>query len=630
MMKNIEDFYPLSPMQQGLLFHSLAQPESGSYFEQFSYTLRGNLNIAAFNYAWQQVLNRHPILRTCFVWEGLKEPVQLVHRQVTIPFLHHDWRHLSSSEQQEKIEVFLQSDRFQGFDLKVPPLMRLVLIQLADNYYHFTWSHHHLLLDGWSVSLVLQEVLAFYKALSTGQELSLVSSHPYRDYIVWLQQQNLSEAEAYWRQLLKGFTTPTKLSQNKFQLISNNTYNEQALRLTAETTAALRSLAQKHQLTLNTLVQGAWALLLNRYSNEKDIVFGATVSGRPSALPNAESMIGLFINTLPVRVDVNPEAFVLPWLKQIQTQQVEARHYEYTPLVKIQGWSEVPRGLPLFESIVVFENFPIEELSLSQRSLDLEIKYFRFFEKTNYPLTLRVIPGQDLLLEIAYDEGFDTASIHRMLEHLEILLKAMVANPQQRLKQLSLLTEAEQHQLLVEWNDTQVEYPKDLFIHQLFEQQVERTPDAVAVVYVDGLCPASRRVNQQLTYRELNTKANQLAHYLCTLGVKPEVLVGICVERSLNMVIGLLAILKAGGAYVPLDPTYPKERLAHMLEDSQPRVLLTQQNLLKTLPHHCSQVVCIDSQWEFIVNDNTANPLSNTTIDNLAYVIYTSGSTGKP
>jgi amino acid adenylation domain-containing protein len=620
MMKNIEDFYPLSSMQQGLLFHSLAEPTSGSYFEQFSYTLRGNLNIAAFNYAWQQVLNRHPILRTCFVWGGLKEPVQLVHRQVTIPFLHHDWQHLSSDQQQEKIEVFLQSDRFQGFDLKVPPLMRLVLIQLSDNYYHFTWSHHHLLLDGWSVSLVLQEVLAFYKALSTGQELSLLYSRPYRDYIVWLQQQNLSEAEAYWRQLLKGFITPTKLSEKKLKGISNDTYDEQALRLTAETTGALRSLAQKHQLTLNTLVQGAWALLLNRYSNEKDIVFGATVSGRPSAMPKAESMIGLFINTLPVRVDVDPEAFVLVWLKQIQTQQVETRQYEYTPLVKIQGWSQVPKGFPLFESIVVFENFPIEELSLSQRSLDLEIKYFRFFEKTNYPLTLRVIPGEDLLLEIAYDEGFDTASIHRMLQHLETLLKAMAANPQQRLKQLSLLTEAEQHQLLVEWNDTQVEYPKDLCIHELFEATVERTPDAIAVVYE----------NQQFTYRELNVKANQLAHYLRSLGVKSEVLVGICLERSLEMVIGLLAILKAGGAYVPLDPNYPQQRLAYMLEDSQPRVLLTQQHLLETLPTHGSQVICIDSQWELISRENTVNPVSYTTVDNLAYIIYTSGSTGKP
>jgi amino acid adenylation domain-containing protein len=620
MMKNIEDFYPLSSMQQGLLFHSLAEPTSGSYFEQFSYTLRGNLNIAAFNYAWQQVLNRHPILRTCFVWEGLKEPVQLVHRQVTIPFLHHDWQHLSSDQQQEKIEVFLQSDRFQGFDLKVPPLMRLVLIQLSDNYYHFTWSHHHLLLDGWSVSLVLQEVLAFYKALSTGQELSLLYSRPYRDYIVWLQQQNLSEAEAYWRQLLKGFITPTKLSKKKLKGISNDTYDEQALRLTAETTAALRSLAQKHQLTLNTLIQGAWALLLNRYSNEKDIVFGATVSGRPSAMPKAESMIGLFINTLPVRVDVDPEAFVLVWLKQIQTQQVETRQYEYTPLVKIQGWSEVPKGFPLFESIVVFENFPIEELSLSQRSLDLEIKYFRFFEKTNYPLTLRVIPGEDLLLEIAYDEGFDTASIHRMLQHLETLLKAMAANPQQRLKQLSLLTEAEQHQLLVEWNDTQVEYPKDLCIHQLFEATVERTPDAIAVVYE----------NQQLTYKELNAKANQLAHYLRSLGVKPEVLVGICVERSLEMVIGLLAILKAGGAYVPLDPAYPQQRLEYILENTKSPVLLTQASLVEVLPQHQAQVLCLDTGWHLIAQQSQNNLYSELTTENLAYIIYTSGSTGKP
>jgi amino acid adenylation domain-containing protein len=622
-MKNIEDFYPLSPMQQGLLFHSLAEPKSDAYFEQSSYTLRGNLNIAAFDYAWQQVLNRYSILRTCFVWEGLKEPIQLVHRQVKLPFLHHDWRHLSSIQQQEQIEVLLQSDRSQGFDLKVAPLMRLVLIQLADNHYHFTWSHHHLLLDGWSVPLIFQEVLAFYKAFGKGQALSIASVRPYRDYILWLQQQNLSAAEAYWRQLLKGFSAPTKLCRNqKYQQILNDGYGEQALRLTAETTAKLRSLAQKHQLTVNTVVQGAWALLLNRYSSEKDVVFGAVVSGRPSALLKAESMIGLFINTLPVRVQVNPEAFLLPWLKQIQLQQVETRQYEYTPLVEIQGWSEVSRGLPLFESIVAFENFPIEEISASEPGLGLEIKNYSHFQKTNYPLTLSATPGKELLLEIEYDrgEGFDAALIQRLLEHLETLLKAMVVNPQQHLKELSLLTAAEQHQLLVEWNNTQAEYPKDQCLHELFEATVEHTPDAVAVVFD----------NQQLTYRELNTKANQLAKYLQKLGVTPEVLVGIYLERSLSMAIAILATLKAGGAYIPLDPTYPRDRLSGMVEDSQVKVLLTQQQLIIELPETQADVVYLDQDWDLIAQEQPDNCSSAVTPENLAYIIYTSGSTGKP
>nr|WP_231936465.1 non-ribosomal peptide synthetase [Fischerella sp. NIES-3754] len=620
-MKNIADFYPLSPMQQGILFHCLADPKSGVYFDQFSCTIEGNLNIAAFHRAWQQVVNRHPILRTCFLWEGLKQPVQVVHRQVTLPFVHQDWRRLSSVAQQGQIEAFLSSDRCQGFNLTIAPLMRLVLIQLTDYSYHFIWSSHHLLLDGWSVPLIFQEVLAFYKTFAQGQTLSLPSPRPYRDYIVWLQQQNLSEAETFWRQTLKGFTAPTKIGENQNdQQTPTDNYKEQELRLQASTTAALQSLAQKHQLTLNTLVQGAWALLLNRYSGEADVLFGVTVSGRPAALPKAESMVGLFINTLPFRVKVDPEAFLLPWLKQVQVQQVETRQYEYSPLVEIQGWSEVNRGLPLFESILVFENYPVD-ISLSEPGLDLAIKNFRSIEQTNYPLTLSVIPGKELLLTIAYNEGerFAAATIERMLGHLATLLNAMVANPQQRLKELSLLTAAEKQQLLVEWNNTQSDYPQDLCIHQLFEAQVERTPDAVAVVFAD----------QQLTYRELNCRANQLAHELQKLGVGPEVLVGVCVERSLLMVTAILAILKAGGAYIPLDPSYPPQRLALMLEDAKPLVLLTQVRLVAELPPHTAKVILIDTNYFSNIPVTLHNPISGAKPENLAYVIYTSGSTGR-
>lgn len=629
-VKNIEDFYPLSPMQQGILFHSLAAPKSGVYFEQFSCSLTGKLDIVAFESAWQQVVDRHPILRTSFAWEGLKEPVQVVHRQVKLSSVQHDWRHLSFIEQQQQLEAFLQSDRSQSFVFTLPPLMRLMLIQLSDNSYHFTWSQHHLLLDGWSVAIIFQEVFTFYDALSKSQDAYVAPSRPYRDYIVWQQQQNLSEAETFWRQMLKGFTAPTKLwlDQNQ-QRLPNDSYAQQQIQLEAATTAALQSLVQKHQLTLNTLVQAAWALLLSRYSGEEDVVFGAIVSGRPSALPKAESMVGLFINTLPVRVKVDPEAFLLPWLKQIQAQQVEARQYEYTPLVEIHGWSEVPRGVSLFESIVVFENYPIDA-ALRKRRADLEIKDFHGFQRTNYPLTLTVLPGSELLLALAYDESknFNAATINRMLWHLKTLLANIAANCDRQLWQYSLLTKAERHQLLVEWNDTQAEYPQDQCIQQLFEVQVERTPDAVAVVFED----------QQLTYRELNQRANQLAHHLRSLGVKPEVLVGICTQRSLDMVVGILGILKAGGAYLPLDPSYPKERLTLILEDANLLVLLTQRQLITELPKHKAQIVCLDAEWEEIAQGCTQqfgfyseeNCHSSLTLENLAYVIYTSGSTGIP
>jgi amino acid adenylation domain-containing protein len=625
-LKNIEDAYPLSPMQQGMLFHSLYAPASGVYVEQISFDVRGALEVSAFAQAWQQLVARHPVLRTAFVWENLEKPLQVVGRQVKFPWEEQDWQGVSPIEQQERLETLLHADRKRGFELSKAPLMRLILIHLTEATYYFIWSHHHLLLDGWSAALLFTEFISYYKAFCQGQNLSLERPRPYRDYIAWLQQQDLSQAEVFWREMLKGFTAPTRLWVDQVSSRLPNQeqgYDKQKIKLSVATTAALQSLARQHQLTLNTLVQGAWALLLSCYSGEEDVVFGATVSGRPSALMNAESMVGLFINTLPVRVQVAPEKFLLPWLKKLQAQQVEARQYEYSPLIEVQGWSEVARGVPLFENIVVFMKYPVDT-SLQERNGNLEIRRLdsiERIERTNYPLTVWVAVLSELSLEIVYDSHrFDSATITRMLGHLQTLLEGIVANPEQRLEDLSLLTEAEQHQLLMEWNGTQTEYPHEKCIHQLFEAQVERTPDAVAVVFED----------EQLTYRELNQRANQLAQRLQQLGVKPDVLVGICVERSLEMVVGLLGILKAGGAYVPLDPAYPQERLAFILEDAFVPVLLTQEKLVAALPEHKAKVVRLDADWKEIAKESARNPLSKATTEDLAYVIYTSGSTGQP
>jgi amino acid adenylation domain-containing protein len=596
-VKTIEDAYPLSSLQQGLLFHSLYAPSSGVYVEQMSFDLSGTLNVSAFTQAWQQVIDRHSILRTAFVWEKLKKPLQVVGRQVKLSWEEHNWQGVSPIEQQERLKNLLQAERKQGFELSKAPLMRLTLIQLTEATYHLIWSHHHLLLDGWSTQLIFKEVIAYYEGFCQGQQLSLERPRPYRDYIAWLQQQDLSQAEAFWREKLKGFTAPTPLSVDQiFRTLPDQKedYEEQEIRLSARTTAALQSLGQQQHLTLNTLVQGAWALLLSRYSGEEDVVFGATVSGRSSALAKVESMVGLFINTLPIRVQVASEESLLTWLQQLQAQQTEARQYEYSSLVDIQGWSDVPRDMPLFESIVVFENYPLEAHP-RERVVDLEIGNVRAFEKTNYPLTAIALPGLELVLKVLYDcHRFDSATITRMLGHFQTVLESMVANPKQRLCELSLLTEGERHQLLKAWNKTKAEYPQDRCLHQLFEAQVERTPNAIAAVFE----------NQQITYQELNARANQLAHDLQKLGVEPEVLVGICVERSLDMIIGILGILKAGGAYVPLDPAYPKERLAFMLEDAQVSVLLTQQRLLEILPEYRAEIICLDADWKAIQANN--------------------------
>ena len=614
--------YKLSPMQEVILFDHLQSEQPGVDIEQMICSLNESLNISTLTQAWQRVFERHPILRTSFGWQGLDEPMQTVHEQVELPLEHQDWCQLSKCDREDKLQAYLKADRQQGFDLTKPPLMRLALFQLQEANYKLVWTFHRILLDGQSLQLILKEVFAFYEAFCQGEDLELTQPLPYQDYIQWLQRQDFVNAEAFWKKELDGFTTPTPLVVDRATDRKNNQesgHGEQECRLSEAATEALKSLARSHELTLNTLVQGAWALLLSRYSGEEDVVFGATRACRRSTLAGGESMIGIFINTLPIRVRVSPDLSTIAWLAELRQQWISLRDYEHTPLVKVQQWSDIPGGIPLFDSLLVFENYQMTS-ALQSIGDRWKCREFQLLEQTSFPLTLAGYAGTELLLKIEYDrQKFDRATITRMLGHLQTLLEGMVANPSQRLADLTLLTATERHQLLVEWNNTQSDFP-DRCMHELFEIQVEKTPDAVAVV--SG--------NQQLTYRELNAKANQLAHYLRSIGVGPDVLVGISVERSLEMAVGFLGIFKAGGAYLPLDTNYPSDRLAFMVEDSQTKVLLTQSRLVGIVPDYCDRTVCLDTDWELIAQHSQENPIAQTTSQNLAYLIYTSGSTGKP
>ena len=624
--KNIESIYPLSPMQEGMLFHSLYAPESGVYFEQLVYTISGNLNISAFKQAWQRVVDRHAALRTLFIWENLKKPLQIVQKQVNLPWPEYNWQLLSSTEQEKQLENLLTAEQKQGFKLDQAPLMRFILIQINEDTFQFIWNSNHLLIDGWSTPIVLKEAFAFYEVLDKREDVFLEPARPYEDYIDWLQKQDLSQAEAFWRQTLKGFTAPTPLvldQARKNIAHQHGTYDEYHFQLSAKVTSALQSLPRQQHFTLSTLVQGAWALLLSRYSGETDVVFGATVSGRPPALSGAESMVGMFINTLPVRVQLSGESGLLPLLRQLQTQQVEREQYSYSPLVKIQEWSEVPRGGSLFESILVFENYPVDtflqNLVLGDNSL--KILNRRSIERTNYPLTIAVMPGKNLSVKTCYNTDlFSRDAIIRLAGHFQTLLEGIVADPEQRVLELPLLTETERHQIVVEWNDTASEYPRDRCIHELFETQAERTPDAIAVA----------GNGRQLSYADLNRRANQLAHYLKGEGVGPEVFVGVYMERSPEMVVGLLGILKSGGAYVPLDPAHPGARVAFMMKEAGMGILLTQGDLVDTLPAEGMRVISLERDWPKIAQEGTENPINRAAVDHLAYLIYTSGSTGRP
>ncbi len=487
MKADIEDIYELSPLQQGILFHSLYAPESAVYFVQLCYALHGNLNVIAFEQAWQEVVTRHAALRTAYYWENLEKPLQVVHRQVKVPLVQDDWRDIEPVEQPQKLQIFLSSDRTSGFDFTHPCLMRLHLIRCTDDSYYFIWSKHHLILDGWSTALVLKEVVEIYQALCQGENLALVLGTSFGDYIGWLQQQDLCTAKAFWQQSLKGVTAPTPLINLNVESSNQlEKYDERVIELSQTTTAALQALARQNQLTLSTIIQGAWSLLLSRYSGETDVVYGVTVSGRPADLVKAESIVGMFINTLPMRVTIDTQESLLSWLKKIQSQLAEIQQYEYSPLIEVQGWSQVPRGVPLFESILVFENYPVDRV-LQEWQSDLEIENINTFDNTNYPLTITVIPGCELKIAIAYEcDRFDVSTIDRILGHLQTLLEAMVSNPHLQSKELPLLTSAEKNQLLIEWNSQKLDYPNQC-IHQLFEKVVEQTPDAIAVEFASRL-----------------------------------------------------------------------------------------------------------------------------------------------
>ena len=620
---NIEAIYPLSHMQQGMLFHTLLAPQSEVYFDQASWTIQADVNVEAFRQAWRQVVERHPILRTAFLWERRDKPLQIVRRRVELPWEVHDWRHLTPEEQQERLEDYVVADRARGFELSEPPLMRFALLRLADDRWHFVWSFHHILLDGWGSSLLLNEVTSFYDAYSNGKHLKLSQPRPYRDYIGWLQRQDLNAAEAYWKRRLQGFTSPTTFGiPENLQQNAKTGYAEKTHRIDEQTSRGLEALARYQQVTLNTLIQGAWALLLWRYSGESDVLFGATVSGRPADLEGVEQMVGLFINTLPVRVQIDGDAQVGAWLKQLQVEQTEMRQYEYSPLVEVQKWSEVERGVPLFESLLVFESFPNTSSPKNGEPNDnSNFPQVERFQTTNYPLTVSVRVDQNWSIGLSYDaHRFQGEAIDRMVRHLGNILEQMARDPRQQLSRISLMTEAEQQQLVVDWNQTAVEFPSQDCVHHLFEAQVAETPDATALLFQ----------GQTLSYGELNRKANQLARHLRAAGVGPEVLVGIMMQRSIDMVVGMLAVLKAGGAYLPLDPEYPTDRLAFMVEDSAAQVLLTQKQLLQVLPEQRPATICIDDDWPAIAQHSEDDLEHISDAEDLAYIIYTSGTTGTP
>ncbi|MFC0106253.1 amino acid adenylation domain-containing protein [Kibdelosporangium aridum] len=605
--RDLEDLYPLTPMQHGMLFHSLVDGQSGAdtYFDQMTLLLDGVSDPDSLAVAWQRVVDRTAILRTSIHWQGVDEPLQAVHRHVEVPVVHHDWRHFSEVVRQRELRRLLDEDAAAGMDLSAGPLLRVAIIRTDNRSVWLVRTSHHILLDGWSNAQILTDVFEEYAAIRDGRQRNLPARKPFRAYLDWLTAQDPAKVERHWRGVLDGFDSPTPLPYDRppKSAHTSRSTDKTKVDLSPARTAQLTEFAKRNRLTVNAVVQGAWALLLSRYGGGSDVVFGATVSGRPADLPGADEIDGIFINTIPVRVRVDRDAELVPWLRDLQAAQVESRQFEHVSLAQMQGWSDLDAGTNLFDSIVVFENFPFDG---SATGHGLSVWNITALDETSFPLTLSAYPRERFGLELAYDRDlFDASMIRRMLAHLDALLATMTERPDRRIGTLPALSDSDV-KLLETWHGPQTGVARHVL--DFFDEHVRHTPDHVSLVFGDS----------QLTYAELDARANQLAHKLIGHGVGAESLVAVCLPRGMDLVVALLAVWKAGGAYVPLDPGYPADRLAFMLDDTGASVVIGAQ-------FDGRVAVDVDSS-EFPV---TA-PARDTGPESLAYVIYTSGSTGRP
>ncbi|MGG1640084.1 amino acid adenylation domain-containing protein, partial [Paenibacillus sp. NRS-1782] len=617
----LENVYALTPMQKGMLFHNLMDAKSGAYFEQTTFDLRGRFQADIFQDSLNHLAQRHEIFRANFYSGWQDEPVQVIFRRKDIGFKYEDLRHLAEQERDTYVKEFIRKDKAAGFDLSQDALMRVAILRTGDEDYYFVWSSHHILMDGWCVALVTDEVFEAYFAAVEHREPKLAPVTPYSQYIEWLEAQDVEAASSYWKDYLLDYDQQTSILTGKVGVKADGAQFEHVLcDLGKDLTGRIEMVAKQHYVTTNTLLQTAWGLLLQKYNGSDDAVFGGVVSGRPADISGIENMVGLFINTIPVRIRSGAEDTFADMIRANQKQALASQAYETYPLYEIQALSEQKQDL--INHIIVFENYPVEEqveqLGEGAES-DFEISNAGMIEQTNYDFNLLVIPLEAMKIRFEYNAKlYDREAVERTQSHLVQLLEQVTAKPDIQVHELDVLSEQEREQILGVWGDTAVKYPREQTIHGLFETQAAQTPEQAALFF-EG---------EQLTYRELNERATRLARTLRNQGVTKDRLVGLMTERSVDLIVGILGILKAGGAYVPIDPTYPEERIRYMLNDSGAELLLTQSHLLDKAAFNGNVLVLDGAQGVYHEDGSNLEPLSGP--NDLAYVIYTSGTTGQP
>lgn len=613
----IEDIYPLSPMQQGMLFHSLDPAQANLYVSQFDIAIDG-LEPARFRSAWQEIIARHAILRTGFVWQGLNHPLQIVYRNAGLTIIEQDL--CGDTDPSARLQALADDELARGIAVDAPPLMRLLLLRMNATCYRMIWTCHHLLLDGWSSARLLNEVLLRYG----GHPLTALPGS-YRDYIAWLQSRQPGAAERYWRDrlacLAEGGATLLAEALPRPSAATAADYGVHQQCLSVELTRQLTDATQVLKVTLNTIIQAAWALLLQRYTGQRAVVFGATVAGRPAEIDGVEEMLGLFINTIPMVSMPQPTQRCGAFLQAVQIENLSAREFEYTPLFDIQRWSGAA-GQALFDTLLVFENYPINQtLDKLGNDAGLHFKVNRSVENTNYPLTLAIVAGATVEIRYGYQCAlFDEAAVMRIAAHVERLLQYLVAHPHNRLADIGMLSTAEEAVMArINAHDGAIAY-SDTPVYALIRAHALAQPAAPAVM--------DQRIT--LTFGELETCSNRLAAVLHERLAARNAVIGIYLERSALFFVAALAIHKAGAAFLPLDPAQPADRIRELMEDSGVRCAITSRSLLNETP------ALADVPWIAMDGIDPAEipdaivPQPRIHPHQLAYIIYTSGSTGKP
>ncbi|TPG68111.1 amino acid adenylation domain-containing protein [Brevibacillus laterosporus] len=610
----------LSPLQEGMLFHHILDRDHHAYFEQMRFVLEGPLNLDAFQKSLNLLIERYDILRTIFMCEDLEEPLQIVLQQRTTTIHYEDISSLPDAEKATQVEAFCQQDKAKGFDLTSDLLTRMSVLKTGDDTYQVIWSYHHILMDGWCFGIILGEFFQLYQQVNDNLPIRLEAVVPYSHYIQWLENQDREEALAYWNQYLYGYeervSVPPQIPASQTE--SGYQPQEHLVTLPTELTAKLTGLARRYQVTMNHVFQAVWSILLQRYNNTDDVVFGAVVSGRPSDIPGVERIVGLFINSIPVRVKMQAGLTFEDLLQQVKGAALRSEAYDYVSLTDIQQQSGLQQNL--FDHLLAYQNYPsrISTDELEQQ-IGLRIHDIEVFEQTNYDFNiLAAQSGDQMLVKFIYNgQKFTLDFIQSISGHLTKVMEQITDNPALVVNHLEIVTDEEKQRLLNEFNPEQSYTPYTQSIAEVFEFWSESLKESIAVVFGDDL----------LTYQQLNEKANQLARHLQAKGIRGGHTVALVFDRSIEMIVAMLAVLKAGGAYLPMDPQFPADRIGFLQKDADVQLVLTQTHLINLYPWLVEAIPLDDNA---LYQGDASNLPQQANGQSLAFIQYTSGSTGKP